>query len=187
MSQHRNKREAERSFVDDIQRSLSRFHGRAQWCLTYGDGDCRVRTIPGLIPVPCESRSVLYLALVIVFHAERDEDGRAWQVVVDKYSYALCLNDDLNAEIVAWHWHPKMDSRSLPHIHVQWKEGPIDDFGRVHFPTSQVTFEQVLLFLMQDRRIKAIPAASDAAEYLEQKDARLGKGLVWLPRWSETE
>ena len=186
MSQHRNKREAERSFVEDIQRSLSRFDRRAQWRLTYGDGDCTVATSPRLIPVSSESDSVLFLAPVFAFHAEREADRRAWQVVIDRYYYTLCRDDDLTAEIVAWHWHPETDWW-LPHIHVNWKEGPIDDFGQVHFPTSRVTLEQVLLFLMQDRRIKAVADGSDAAEYLEQKDARLGKGLVWLPRWSENE
>ena len=107
--------------------------------------------------------------------------------MIDKYYYTLCLDDDLDAEIVAWHWHPETDW-CLPHIHVCWKEGPIDDFGRVHFPTSHVSYAQVLLFLMRDRRrIKAIAAGSDAAEYLEQKVAPFGEGQRWSPGWSETE
>lgn len=130
---------------------------------------------------------MLYLAAVIRFHAEKDVDRHEWQAVTDGYTYALCPDDDLDAAIVSWHWHPRRASWSLPHIHVSWEEGPIDDFKRVHLPTSVVSFEQVLLFLMRDPRIKAIPAKRDAAEYLERTVERLGNGLIWPIDPSETE
>lgn len=186
MSQPSSKRAAQRSFVEDIQRSLSRFHRRAQWRPRYGDDDCTVATLPRLIPVSCKDRSDLYLAAVFGFHAEKEEGRRAWRVVLDSYYYALCLNDDLDAEMVAWHWHPGTDWW-LPHVHVHWREAPIDDFGRVHIPTSYVTFEQVLLFLMQDRRIQAVAHVGDATEYFAQKLAESRRGGMWFAESYETE
>jgi hypothetical protein len=102
------------------------------------------------------------------------QDGRRlWHVSTTMYRYQLSLPD--GTELIAWHWHPVTVGQ--PHIHAE--AGPLG--RRLHIPCSRVTVESVIMFLIDELRVR--PVAVHAADYAEVLAATERKHIQYR-RWN---
>lgn len=63
-----------------------------------------------------------------------------------KYSYAVMDPNDADHELIAWHWHPDA-GHPLAHMHTELVRQPK---SKLHIPTGRVSFEDVLIFLINE-------------------------------------
>jgi len=154
----RTARAAVRAFADACQLALS--------CLTLSQFN-----VEGYRPIDFPYRADLQrgqsvpladaeLALVVVLRYRIvEKDATRWTVHVAGYHYELQRRD--GRELVAYHWHPQgAGPVTWPHIHL----GPaIGDLWRpatrAHFPTGQVTIEDMVRLAI--REFGVTPRRSD--------------------------
>lgn len=76
-----------------------------------------------------------------------------WQIVVSGYWYAI---ERLNTEeeILAFHWHPHVESVTFPHLHLGRALGADVAFAKAHVPTGQLTLRAVLHLLIRDLDVR---------------------------------
>lgn len=107
------------------------------------------------------------------------------KVSTDAYSYHVRSSDIPNGEMFQWHWHPDVEGRSECHIHIGAVHEPRGHLGRLHVPTSRVSFEQVLLFLIHE--LGVVPIREDWQDVLQDTEKRfeeyrsLGRGSLHPP------
>ena len=65
------------------------------------------------------------------------------------YMYSLHRSRD-DAELLAFHHHPHVLDRSLPHVHPGPALGTLPVFAGVHIPTGHVALEDVLSMVIDD-------------------------------------
>jgi hypothetical protein len=96
----------------------------------------------------------LYLFASQAFHFERRPQLRTdWKVASDEYIYNVrsAADRDPASQMIEWHWHPQV--RPECHAHVN---GPLPGgfhLSGAHLPTGRVSFEQVLIFLLDELEI----------------------------------
>lgn len=160
----RNEREALRRYKRVLQRSLG-VVTQAVW-VTGEREQARGTHFLRTSEVPLRLTSVgggyVYLAANQSFTYEKH--GRfvgEYKVKTLGYIYAVGLGPSREDTIVAWHWHP--ENRPDCHAHVYAPHDLLPEgLAELHIPTSRVSMEQVLRFLIQDLGVRARTGWEDA-------------------------
>jgi hypothetical protein len=102
-----------------------------------------------------------------------------WKIQTVAYYYTLERADDLGAEIFSYHWHPQGHSPiTFPHLHIHaCVEIRRPDGRDVHFPTEQVSLEDILRLVITDFGV--IPRQENWAEVLGNTQAAFKKWRTW--------
>jgi hypothetical protein len=74
------------------------------------------------------------------------------KVFTDAYSYRVRYSEKAEDALFAWHWHPQ--SRPECHIHIGAPHATATDLHKKHVPAGRVSFEEVLLFLIDEMGVK---------------------------------
>jgi hypothetical protein len=98
-----------------------------------------------------------------------------WKVRTDGYAYTLAIDEDLNQELIAWHWHPT--SRPDTHLHVGRRHPSLGELGKFHVPSGRVAFEEVVLFVIED--LGVCPARDDWRDVLNDSLSRFRTFRTW--------
>lgn len=93
-----------------------------------------------------------------------------WSVSTAGYRY-IVQSGDARDELVAWHWHPQ-STREKTHLHVY--DGPLN---RLHLPTSRVSIESVIEFLIRDLGVAT--QRSDWEDVLDEAHTNFVKYRSW--------
>lgn len=72
-----------------------------------------------------------------------------WQVRITGYQYMVADPDD--REILSYHLHPGQALSDAPHLHL--KGHPLRELQKAHLPTSHVTLESFIRFLIRDLQV----------------------------------
>jgi hypothetical protein len=91
------------------------------------------------------------------------ERGNNWRVHTSAYYYRL--DDETDAEILSYHWHPENEEDRDPHLHL--KKGAMigrEELQRAHLPTGRVAIERVILFVIREFGVR--PMRPDWEEIL---------------------
>lgn len=95
----------------------------------------------------------IYLRSLISFEFEDDPKVKGDRKVGTRgYSHTVSLAED-GEILLRWEWHPENPRCATTHLHVGFEQHHPDDgvpFSRLHLPTSRVTFEQVVEFVIDD-------------------------------------
>lgn len=136
------------------------------YLLTHNDqGGDRVR-------IPREDRPPLLLDISQLFHWYEDTEqvvpGNRYRVKVDEYIYSLYDRDPSGdpgiKPLISWHWHPldqdgNEHGKPHPHLHVEGSNDHYCGLRRLHLPTSRVTLEAVVEFILDDLHANAVTTA----------------------------
>jgi hypothetical protein len=85
--------------------------------------------------------------------------------------------DGSNEEVLSWHWHPlTTPTQQAPHSHVRLDHANLS-VGRLHLPTRRISFEQVVLFLVDE--LDVVPARDDWRNIIGESIERFEKWKTW--------
>jgi hypothetical protein len=77
-----------------------------------------------------------------------------WQVVVQRYYYALLTRE--RREIIAFHWHPGVPGRPEPHLHLGVASEASTLLRAAHIPASIITLHEVLRFAIRELGVEPL-------------------------------
>ncbi len=77
-----------------------------------------------------------------------------YKVFTEAYSYRVRYSEDATDALFAWHWHPAI--RPECHIHIGAPHAIATDLHKKHVPAGRVSFEEVLLFLIDEMGVQPI-------------------------------
>ena len=77
-------------------------------------------------------------------------------IQIVEYIYSLLLSDSPRSEFLAYHWHPRGNSRAhLPHLHIRdLTLGEDSPLRRRHVLTGQVTLVEVVQMLIDEFQVR---------------------------------
>ncbi len=129
---------------------------------------------PASVPVTLGDGSTLYLGATQSFRMRRDKGQ--WRVTTEEYIYNVGELEQTRDYMLAWHWHP--NQRPECHMHVKAEpSGPIKFDGK-HLPTSRVSFEEVLRFLITECDVQPVEAEWHAM--LEETQGLFEQFRSWM-------
>jgi hypothetical protein len=70
--------------------------------------------------------------------------------VVREYIYSLGVGTEDDAEVIAWHWHPRVENQPEPYVYVRAMHDDVPGLARLHIPTSRIFLQDVLLFAVDN-------------------------------------
>ena len=120
----------------------------------------------------------LFLFATQTFHFERRESLRTdWKCATDQYIYNVRSEPDVNpdSQLIEWHWHPEV--RAECHAHVNGTLPGGFHLGGTHLPTGRVSFEQVLIYLIDE--LEVAPRLDDWRPILDQNHALHAQYRSW--------
>lgn len=91
-----------------------------------------------------------------------------------QYIYTLTGEDKPDERWLEWHWHPSL--RPEPHCHVHLPHPSLGDLPDLHLPTSRVSFEEIVRFLIEDLGVRA---SADWQATLKTSQDRYQKYRRW--------
>lgn len=153
----RNEREALKRYKAVLQRSLGCVT-RAVWVVGEVPNERGVYFLqPSELPLrlPTAGGDYVYLWAAQRFRYEKSRRFLGeWKVQTMQYIYTVGggPNQDTDA-FAAWHWHPAV--REECHLHVYHDDELIGPLRKMHLPTTRVSFEQILGFLIADLGVRA--------------------------------
>lgn len=130
--------------------------------------------VPGAQRLPSLDPWYLRFVLNYELHEGDDVPGR-WQVTPRQYIYEL--QHPAGRRILGYHWHPGLTSRiQAPHLHVHQHDTPVN-LARKHLPTSQVGFDAVLRFAIEE--LQVTPRRQDWRAILDATGAAFRAWRTW--------
>lgn len=180
----RTPRQAFQRYRRYLQLPLACLSTTAQWhakLVSNGSDLSAMILRPGALRLVTEDGTKLYLSAAQLFtigpHPAPERAGE-FKVRTEQYIYALACDEQLKEELVAWHWHPEV--RTEPHLHARVHEERFAGLGKLHLPTSRVSFESIVRFAVED--LRAQPAREDWREQLEDTEGRFREHRSWSDR-----
>lgn len=99
------------------------------------------------------------LGIAVSIHHSLLEDKAAprradrWRAITTGYEYMFV--DQLEREILTFHWHPRQRSHvTWPHLHIGCAVLERSFISNAHIPTGRVALEQVLRLAIEDFRVE---------------------------------
>ncbi len=89
-----------------------------------------------------------------------------------EYSYRLLDETGNEDEFFAYHWHPLDPGVRYPHLHIKTAH-------RIHFQTSRVCLEDVILLLIRDYKIRPRLPHAEWREILSRNKKAFEKMASW--------
>jgi hypothetical protein len=109
---------------------------------------------------------------------EAGGDRGPWTASTVEYVYEV--SDDGGDPIAAWHWHPETrraeDAVQWPHLHVHAARETLT-LHRLHLPTSRVSLEAVVRFLVED--LDVIARRADWSAILDRHEEAFRRSRTW--------
>jgi len=131
-------------------------------------------TINNSDPVKLASTPTLYLTVQMQYRVVETAGERGpWKVTTAGYNYSV--QDRLEKELFAYHWHPWLKP-SFPHIHVCPASG-VNNLRKIHLPTARISIEEVLQLLIEQFKVK--PIRQDWEKVLKRTKAAYEKYQTW--------
>lgn len=138
-----------------------------------GKADWALQTSLAPMPLKVEDGNTLYLTATQSFRMRQHK--REWTVSTEEYIYNVAEREDTRDYMFAWHWHP--NQRPECHMHVDAKLSNGMTLSRRHLPTARISFEEVLLFLIEECAV--IPADPGWRKVLEDNQQRHERYRTW--------
>ena len=133
-----------------------------------------VLTINNGDPVKLTSTPTLYLTVQMQYRVVEGKDERgSWKVTTSGYNYSV--QDRLEKELFAYHWHPWVKP-CYAHLHVCQASG-VNLLRKIHLPTSGIAIEDVLELLIEEFKVK--PIRQDWNKTLRKTKAAYEKFRTW--------
>ncbi len=131
---------------------------------------------PGAVPLTYRDGGRLFFAAGQLYnigpHPDRPNE---FKVKTHEYIYSLSPDEKLATKLVDWHWHPY--SKPQPHLHVAGAHAAVGPLDRLHLPTSRVSFEAIVRFLIQD--LGVAPQRDDWVDVLDETERRYREHRTW--------
>jgi hypothetical protein len=132
-------------------------------------------TEPNPIPLETDSGPV-YLTVAQSFRPRIQK--REWRMSTQQYIYNVSATADTHDYLFAWHWHPKLGPVQC-HLHVDAKLANDMGLTKKHLPTSRVTFEDVLWFLIDEFDVYPAKELVECQRVLKETRERHEKARHW--------
>lgn len=87
-------------------------------------------------------------------HGPHPTYGGDFKVFTDAYIYRVRYSEKAEDALFAWHWHPAY--RPDCHIHIGAPHATATDLHRKHVPSGRVSFDETLLFLIDEMGVQPI-------------------------------
>lgn len=160
-----------------LQRALSCLDASAQWYTAPTSGETLALLIrPQAVPLRLDGGRRLHFGASQLFRiVDDDRFPGEFKVSTQAYVYSLTPDAEQRGKLLNWHWHPQ--TRPAPHLHVHADAESLPLLGRLHLPSSRVSFEAVVRFLLTD--LGAPPAREDAAAVLDDTEGRFVRYRTW--------
>lgn len=104
-----------------------------------------------------------------------------WRITIRQYMYSI-EEPDSEREIVAFHWHPQIEGKPFPHLHLHAASGIRPELAALHIPTERVALEDVLRLLLEDLEVQ--PRRQNWHQVLTATRAAFVAARRWP--WSDT-
>ena len=130
------------------------------------------------LPVQLQGQHRLRLQVGHVFRLIETDDVDRGPIKAQTVRYQYVVNTNDNQELFAYHWAPAAgeSGRTFPHMHI----GSLvtagsaflpKTFSRLHIPTSRVSLESVIRFLIEELEVEPIIEREKALTQLVQSEA----------------
>lgn len=123
---------------------------------------------------PLESHDGEKLWLSFEHDFKIQASGRGYKVTTLAYRYGA--EDEDHDEILLYHWHPESEVKS-PHLHVPCAGNARRELRKAHLPTLRISFEDFLLCLISEFRIRAV---ANAEQVLLANREAFRKNCSWF-------
>jgi hypothetical protein len=172
----RNASQADNDFAHYFRESLSVVTNSF---LTAGrQGNERVLLYEPPVKLERKNGDPLHMAVTQTYLISRLDDG--FKATTTSYSYELIVKKDSALQTIAeFHWHPETTKNlKWPHVHIKGNtaEGDLD---RKHFPTSRITIEDFIRFLIRDFEVKPRLEHSEWKEILTRNKRAFVNSASW--------
>ena len=134
----------------------------------------QVLTINNGDPVKLISTPTFYLTVQMQYRVVEAKGERGpWKVTTAGYNYSV--QDRLEKELFAYHWHPWMQP-TYPHLHLCPASG-VNILRKIHLPTARISIEDVLQLLIAQFKVK--PIRHDWKRVLKKSKGVYEKSRTW--------
>ena len=102
---------------------------------------------------------------------------KQWKVSTEEYIYNVAELEDTRDYMLAWHWHP--NQRPECHMHVNAQLGNAMTLAKKHIPTSRISFEEVLRFLIAECDVEPAKEENELRRVLEETQGLYERFRTW--------
>ena len=122
-------------------------------------------TASSLTPIRLHSANGYCLRALQIVRPVADARNRFSHIERQSYFYEISIDGNNLQELIAFHWDrepPGSTGRSDPHLHVgpavlrKGSSFTIDDFHKLHIPSSHIRFPSVIRFLIEELGVEPL-------------------------------